>query len=351
VQPPADLPAAGYLADYLVFWGVWVGVVGATWAFFRFVPLRHRKLVVGNALVFAAMLWSVVLAAETYLRYGYDGTDSYGLTMTNRAWFGRHVERNELGLRDSEFQFVKPPGVQRVAFVGDSFTFGYGVERTDDLFPRRVGHLLERQGLRRFETWNLGIVGANTAQEAALIEQATPEWGVNHVVLAYCLNDVEDLLPPERRPDRRTVPRPTWVAPWRSFLADFLWFRVRMQSDDRVRGYFDWVLEAYEDPECWSQQKARFRRIADHCRRTGTRLDVAVFPFFGSWGSGYGFHEAHDKTAAAWKELDVRVLDLRATYRGIPASDLMVSRFDAHPNESAHALAAEAIAKRVFGTR
>ena len=81
------------------------------------------------------------------------------------------------------------------------------------------------------------------------------------------------------------------------------------------------------------------------------RLDVVVFPFFSQWGDGYPFDGCHDRVAEAWKDLGVAVVDLRDAYRGIPASDLVVNRFDAHPNERAHEIAAKAILERAFGVR
>ena len=54
---------------------------------------------------------------------------------------------------------------------------------------------------------------------------------------------------------------------------------------------------------------------------------------------------------AAWKALGVTAIDLRDVYRGIPASDLVVNRFDSHPNERAHRIAAQAVLDRLFSER
>ena len=82
---PMDFPAAGYLSDYLAFWAIWLAIVGATVFFFRRTRGRpgRLRLVAGNLLVLLSLLWTAVVAAETYLRYIYDATDSYALMLTN----------------------------------------------------------------------------------------------------------------------------------------------------------------------------------------------------------------------------------------------------------------------------
>ncbi|MCE9637401.1 MAG: SGNH/GDSL hydrolase family protein [Planctomycetes bacterium] len=354
---PDDFPAGGYLLDYAVFWLIWAAVVVATVVFFRKRGRRTgpRLLFVGNLLVLLSLLWSVVLAAETYLRFVYDATDSYGLTLTNFSWFNRHVRVNSGKFRDVEWDQAQKPGVERVACVGDSFTFGYGVRDAADCWPQRLGTILrDRAGAsaaRPVEVRNYGFVGLSTGDELAMTRYALQDDKADRIVLGYCLNDIDDLAPASRQFDRQDTPRVPLIAPTFSFVADFLWFRLRLRDDPRIRGYFDWVVEEHADPRIMAAQADRCRRLRNITGEFGRRLDVVVFPMFASWGPGYAFDACHDRVAAAWKSAGVDVIDLRDAYRGIPGSELVVSRLDSHPNERAHDIAARTIAERLFPPR
>jgi hypothetical protein len=225
------------------------------------------------------------------------------------------------------------------------------VPEREDLFPQRIGAALAVREPGAWECWNLGIIGWQTGDEASLLSRIVPTGEIDHVVLAYCLNDVEDLLPPERRFMREEASRAPFLAPWRSFLLDTLWYRLELRGDPRVAGYFEWVQDAYEDPVLWPQQVDRFRWIANHCARHRVRLDIVVFPFFGVWGPEYPFDAAHDRVQEAWNSLGVRVVDLRFAYRANEADTLVVNRFDAHPNELAHSIAADALLEELFPQR
>jgi hypothetical protein len=351
---PDDFPAGGYVGDYLSFWLVWLGIAAATWLFFR--GRRGRpgllRLIAGNLLVFALLLWTVVVAAETYLRYVYDGTDTFSLMLTHRSWNKRHLRFNRTGLfRDRDFEDAKAPGVVRVACVGDSFTMAQGVADAADAWPQRVGAGLEARAPGAFDVRNYGVSGYTTRHELQLIEGLAHGGGIDRIVLGYCLNDADDLLPPDRWLLVDQLPRVPWVRPTWSFVADFLWYRTRLATDPRIAGRFDDQKEAYEDPDVWGRQTAQFRRIVETCRAASVRLDVVVFPFFSQWGEGYPFDGCHDLVAQAWRELGVNVIDLRDAYRGVPAEDLVVNRFDAHPNERAQEIAARAVLERAFGAK
>jgi len=347
-----DFPAGGYVADYLIFWAVWIAIVAGTWFFFRRTRGRTglKRLVAGNLLVLLSLLFTVVLAAETYLRYVYDETDSYLLMLTNISWMRRHVHLNSDGFRSAEFVKQPRPGVARIACVGDSFTMGWGVRDAADCFPQRIGAALEAEKPGRYEVRNYGLPGFTTGHEVRFIADLAQRGETNHVILGYCLNDPDDLLPPGTGISRDHMWKPWWAPP-SSFAADFLWFRLLAARDPRVHSFFSWEKEAYADPRIFAAQAARFEAIASACRGARVRLDVVVFPFFTGWDDGYDFDFAHDRVAAAWKELGVPVLDLRDAYRGIAGSDLVVNRFDGHPNARAHAIAASAVLDRVFGVR
>src|SRR6185436_9019358 len=158
---PRDFPIGGYVSDYLGFWAIWLVLAAGTFAFFRATLGATGALrpAAGRLLVFATLLWTAVVLAETYLRYVYDQTDSYGVLLTNRSWFDRHVHFNAENFRDREWTWEKPPGVVRVACVGDSFTMGWGVRDPADCFPQRIGAALDGRFPGRFEVRNYGVAG------------------------------------------------------------------------------------------------------------------------------------------------------------------------------------------------
>jgi hypothetical protein len=350
---PEECPASGYVADYLAVWAIWLAVVGAAVLFCRTVrrPPNRARLVAGNALVFVALLWTAVVAGETYLRYVYDQTEAFGLTLTTRAWFMRHVKLNSDGFRDREWTAGKPAGVERLACVGDSFTMGCGVADARDCWPQRIGRALEERSPGRFDVRNYGVAGYSTRREMQLVDALLAREPPDRIVVGYCLNDANDLLPPNRYFYPNSVPRVPWLAPSTSFLADFLWFRFKQRFDPRVFDYGHGEEEAYDDPKIWAVQRAQFAHLADACRAASVRLDVVVFPFFSDWGDRYRYDRCHDLVVSDWKKLGVPAIDLRGAYRGIPGPDLVVNRLDSHPNERAHAIAARVCLDAAFGVR
>ncbi len=62
-------------------------------------------------------------------------------------------------------------------------------------------------------------------------------------------------------------------------------------------------------------------------------------------GPEYGYHPVHEALGSLWTSLGVPHLDLLGVYGDgrFAASELLVNEYDAHPNERAHAVAAEAM--------
>ncbi len=82
------------------------------------------------------------------------------------------VRINELGFRDREVGRTAPPGRVRVLVVGDSFTYGWGVELADS-WVKRVETALLAQGLD-VELLVLGAPGSHPEHYAELVERAVP---------------------------------------------------------------------------------------------------------------------------------------------------------------------------------
>lgn len=103
-----------------------------------------------------------------------------------------HVKINSIGLRDKDYSVAKPASTYRILAVGDSNTFGYGVN-AEDTYPSKLEKLLNEQSSPcRFEVLNCGSCGYNTYQEYAFIKEVALELQPDAVILQICYNDVAD---------------------------------------------------------------------------------------------------------------------------------------------------------------
>jgi hypothetical protein len=96
------------------------------------------------------------------------------------------VEINSLGMRDREITLQKPPGKRRILLIGDSVTFGTGVDagwRFSDFMQRALGD--------RVEVINAGVPGWGTDQELIYFENSACRLEPDVVVLVFTTaNDV-----------------------------------------------------------------------------------------------------------------------------------------------------------------
>jgi lysophospholipase L1-like esterase len=255
---------------------------------------------------------------------------------------------NALGWRSSPLERQKPPGRFRIVALGDSITFGTGV-REEDLFATRLGAALEAEAPGRYEIWNLGIMGYNTAQEVALLQRFGVDLEPDLVLLVYTLNDAETQLPPDflaalglespRGPRRKASP---------SLLYEHL--RERWENRKVRQRTIRLTRASYrDDSPGWLQVQDALRQAAALARRHDFALTVVIFPILWQLDAEYPFAEAHARVAAAASGLGLPVLDLLDAFRGRDGEALWVHPSNQHPNEEGHAIAADALLRFLEG--
>jgi len=74
------------------------------------------------------------------------------------------------GLRDREYSYAKPDNTRRVLCLGDSFTFGYGVE-WDETFAKVLEERLDhdKTGGTRWQVLNAGVNHTGTTHQLAYL--------------------------------------------------------------------------------------------------------------------------------------------------------------------------------------
>jgi lysophospholipase L1-like esterase len=394
----------GYVVDYLLWWMVTLSMLIHTWCFFRFFPRKvYRKigLIAGNLLVFVSMLSIVALGGETYYRFLCVETDPFGLSLPAQKWFAMYVRHNSLGCRDDEWAPEKPPDTYRIAFIGDSFTYGWGIEdeadRFADLIERRLGaaprsnqyrdHQAEAGPTRdldpsrdrpseprasaraNVQTPNNGPHQPRYRQEAAasrfeILNVAKPGWGtadqaqpamdmidvykVDEVILCYVPNDIEKLIPRPADFDPVRPPIPTWFNPTSSALVDYLYYRLVAPRKRTVFAYHDWLAAGFADTDIWRRHQAELYELISYASSRNVKFRIVLLPFLRTSGQKLRLDRLHATLRMFFEANGVPVVDLlQATAEHNP-DELVVSSYDAHPNEAAHALFADAIWEEFF---
>lgn len=184
------------------------------------------------------------------------------------AW-GDTFTSNELGYRTGPVR--KEPGVLRVVFVGDSWTYGMGVEE-EQSFPAQFEELARGTGGRRIEAWSLALPGYNLVNEIAALEGFFERIEPDAVVLCPHPNDVDT--------DLHVAPNGSWkrrssVAPAEGFGSDIAVKYPQLPiSSHRFQAAWRNAFERIGRTESW---------LAQH------RVPLLLF-FVASWNEPFVHH-------------------------------------------------------------
>ncbi len=259
---------------------------------------------------------------------------------------------NRFGFREREFKGEVPPERYRLIVIGDSITFGQGLDTHD-----RFGDLLQRHlGANDYEVLNFGLGGNDLRSHDELLGQRVLPLAPDFVLLQLYVNDFE--------PSEARRPEPLPLLPLRA--ADEWLFRssalymvatIQWQSIQQSLGwsisYPEYMASLLRDPESGASRTSStlLRQFIERAQRAGVPVGIVFFPNL-SLGQpdSYPFAYLHDRVAAICRDYAVDCLDLREAYsRYRPSSRLWVNRFDPHPNALANRVAAAALLGRFGG--
>ncbi len=308
----------------------------------------------------AWMALALLTSIELYFALVYDASDSFNMTNVSKKWFKLHVEPQQHALKFSEREGVvfrddreypkKLAADQRhIVFFGDSFTFAQGVSEVRDRFSNRVRAAIEPESQGKILVSNLADAGKDLYWIERVMELLFANGHrVDTAVYVLCLNDIETFH--ERHQtyyQDLSKHSPTFFLFRDTYFFNWVYFRVRQATLPQVRGYFADMAEYYSG-EPWQRMSQKLDRVQQLCKANGTDFRVVVFPFLHNLGPDYPFHAAHQKIVEYCRSRNIPVLDLEPELTPFASQGLTANRFDAHPNELAHRVAAEGVLKNLL---
>ncbi len=251
-------------------------------------------------------------------------------------------EINQSRMRGPAVPVEKSAGSFRVVCLGDSFTFGEGVHYPDT-YPARLQKLLRKaMPNRTVEVLNAGVQGYGTKFAVRFYLSYCRKFKPDVVTLGFFLNDASDVNETVRDRVAMTEPPPLSGAAGVSRL----WSIVeRGRYARRVQGdYFETTRRSFDSEE-WRICKDLLVGMREAGKLEGFRFVVVIFPILWELDGAYPFEDIHERIRAACRAADCEWIDMLDTYRGRRAESLWIHPTDQHPNEIAHDLAAETIAR------
>lgn len=221
---------------------------------------------------------------------------------------------NRDGFRDRPHPLEKPTRTFRVAAIGDSVTLGYGFPR-DQAWPQALQRLAGARG-PGVEVFNAAEVGWSTRQERYAYERVLRRYRPDVVVLAYVLNDLEDLENNLSQPPRLLV---------ELFKRSALVRRLTNAEGREIKS----VEELFRQPETakvssgYRRLFEEVRKLADEVRADGAAFVVLVCPDADQVGADPPPAVPQERMAAFLRSQGLAAIDVLPALREVGPSGFM----------------------------
>jgi lysophospholipase L1-like esterase len=239
------------------------------------------------------------------------------------------VRTNSDGLRDQEYPLQRT-NKKRIVFLGDSMTFGWGVEH-EDTFE----NVLERElnNPHPTEIINMGAGNYNTEQQVNLFLEKGLKYNPDKVVLFYSINDAE-ITPKKSR---------FWFLSY-SRLISFYWSRIHSALSNLLqsKSFYSYNSDLYRDNQPgWINTKKAFLQLRDICQKNNIDLQIVLLPELPCM-KNFPMKNEHDLITTFFGNNGIDHFDLAPFFADYEnPMELWVSYDDAHPNKLGHKMIAE----------
>ncbi len=257
------------------------------------------------------------------------------------AYFGAEesvvYQANSRGLRERELPIAKPPGVFRIAAIGDSFTLGEGVH-VEDAWPQALERVLsERFPDANIEVINAGVSAYDTRQELEHYRRNIRAYQPDMVILAMVWNDADAGEPANFS---------AAIAGTSATLAQYLPLADRLARAIAALSGRTGVRTSQDD---WARSFDALASLRDESEADGAAFVAAIYPSV-RHPQNHALLAVYDLQESFCTQAGIRLFNAWPAFQRDNAGAWHVHPADNHPNTAAHRRFAGELSKYVEST-
>ena len=312
--------------------------------------------------IFVSFLSLVILFAilELSIRLAYENISNYNMEMwryskelkiptdndklpfvhlPNKSAFlyGAQVTTNSHGFRINESALDTLLFNDKILFLGDSFTLGWGVD-SDSTFPQLIQKWFNNNNIM-VESINAGCGNYNTIMEVELFKKIGVKLKPTVVVLGYYINDIEET--------------PHQLSSFRYYLmTNFYIYGFLFDKYVKIKSKYDknfinnYYMNHYSDLTKKNNNFNAIVELSNLCKENGIELLIVNIPDLRRLVD-YPYIFANNYIKETVQDLNLELLDLYEIIKSYHPETLWVNQDDPHANSWANYLFAIAIYEKL----
>jgi hypothetical protein len=339
-----DYPASNirFLRGFIILITIGVGgkIVGILTKSTINLTIKNTLLITFSTISFVAIIEIIFM----FISLSNGGGQAY----SGKIWNSRYWNPiNKLGFRDEEPE----NGKNSVFFIGDSYTAGWGVKKTEDRFGEVAAKELKKQG-KTINGINLGRYGADTRLEFALFEKfvKTTKIKPDHIVLQFFVNDMDKLIPIHKACDEKTNSIPMWKKTLieGSYLINFInsLYPKNQINSTKECDYIEQLKFIYNNELLWKKEEQQLDRFKNYCLINNIKMTLLFFPFMEdlSLAKKIGIEK---RVNLYCKTNNINFFNVTSYIKSLNRSERQASKVDAHASIIVHKIVGENLAKKI----
>lgn len=272
-----------------------------------------------------------------------------------------HVHINSQGLRGREISVQKAPGVYRILCLGDSSTFGWGVN-DEETYPAQLEDLLnEELPDKTFEVLNAGATAYSSRDYLDYLKKKGLRADPDLVIVGFFPNDIADLAKPTSGREQRSRYGRKYE-PWKSLINSWAFFNFFRSEFAKVFVRFTGRHGSLRPGEntavptssetindLWTQCQEHIREIHALLQQAHIQFLLIAFPEYAQVTGENTSTEPQNTLKQFSQEAGIAFIDLLPYFQQDRFPDLLfIKKGDSHPNARGCEIIAHTIYTRLL---